>query len=108
MALTREFRQTVQARVRRDAAYRRALLTEAVNELLAGELGSGKSLLRDYVNATLGFEALGKELGRSSKSLQRMLGPAGNPTAENLFAILRVLQEQEGQQLKVRLKSEAA
>ncbi|WP_422126406.1 DNA-binding protein [Thioalkalivibrio sulfidiphilus] len=108
MALTREFRQTVQARVRRDAAYRRALLTEAVDELLAGELGSGKSLLRDYVNATLGFEALGKELGRSSKSLQRMLGPAGNPTAENLFAILRVLQEQEGRQLKVRLKSEAA
>ncbi|ACL73201.1 DNA-binding protein [Thioalkalivibrio sulfidiphilus] len=108
MALTREFRQTVQARVRRDAAYRRALLTEAVDELLAGELGSGKSLLRDYVNATLGFEALGKELGRSSKSLQRMLGPAGNPTAENLFAILRALQEQEGRQLKVRLKSEAA
>jgi len=108
MALPREFRQTVQARVRRDAAYRRALLTEAVDELLAGELGSGKSLLRDYVNATLGFEALGKELGRSSKSLQRMLGPAGNPTAENLFAILRALQEQEGRQLKVRLKSEAA
>ena len=108
MALTREFRQTVQARVRRDAVYRRALLTEAVNELLAGELGSGKSLLRDYVNATLGFEALGRELGRSPKSLQRMLGPAGNPTAENLFAILRVLQEQEGRQLKVRLKSEAA
>lgn len=108
MALTREFRETVQARVQRDAAYRRALLTEAVNELLAGELGSGKALLRDYVNATLGFEALGRELCRPSKSLQRMLGPAGNPTAENLFAILRVLQEQEGRQLKVRLKSEAA
>jgi DNA-binding phage protein len=108
MALTREFKETVQARASRDAAFRRALLTEAVNELLAGELQAGKAMLRDYVNATVGFEALAEELGKSSKSLQRMLGAAGNPTAENLLGMLKVLQEREAVQIKVRVTREAA
>lgn len=108
MALTKEFRETVQARVSRDATYRRALLGEAVNELLAGELQAGKALLRDYINATIGFVALADELGKSSKSLQRMLGPSGNPTAENLLTLLKVLQEHESVQIKVKLTREAA
>ena len=73
MALTRDFRETVQARVARDASYRRALLAEAVNELLAGELRVGKSILRDYVNATIGFEGLAAEIGKSSKLIQKLL-----------------------------------
>lgn len=108
MVLTRVFRETIQARARSDARFRRALLTEAVNELLAGDLASGKAMLRDYVNATLGFEALADELGRSSKSLQRMLGPNGNPTAENLLTILKVLQEHETVQLEVKCSQSAA
>src|SRR5512139_3818821 len=108
MALTKEFRETVQARVARDATYRRALLGEAVNELLAGELQVGKALLRDYINATIGFAVLADELGKSSKSLQRMLGPSGNPTAENLLTLLKVLQEHESVQIKVKLTREAA
>lgn len=101
--LTRQFRETVHARAQRDARFRRALLTEAVNELLAGDLAAGKALLRDYINATLGFERLGAEVERSSKSLQRMLGPSGNPTAGNLIAILKALQAYEGVILTVRL-----
>jgi len=108
MALTRDFRDTVQACVARDATYRRALLAEAVNELLAGELQVGKSILRDYVNATIGFEGLAGQLGKSSKSLQRMLSSSGNPTAENLLAILKVLQEHEAVQIKVSVTGEAA
>ena len=103
MALTRDFRETVQARVARDASYRRALLAEAVNELLAGELRVGKSILRDYVNATIGFEGLAAEIGKSSKSLQRMLSSSGNPTAENLLAILKVLQEHEAGQIRGKI-----
>lgn len=102
-ALTRDFREPVQARVAGDVTYRHALLAEAVNELLAGELQVGKSVLRDYVNATIGFEALAAELGKPSKSLQRMLGASGNPTAENLIAILKVLQERELVQIKVKV-----
>jgi DNA-binding phage protein len=108
VVLTREFRETVQARAQRDTRFRRALLTEAVNELLAGDMAAGKALLRDYINATLGFERLGSEVGRSSKSLQRMLGPSGNPTAENLLAILKALQAYEEVTITVRLGRDAA
>lgn len=96
MALTRDFRLTVKARAERDAEFRAGLLTEAVNLLLAGETTPGKSLLRTYVNATVGFEALAKEVGISSKSLMRMLSDKGNPRAEHLFAVIRALQQQTG------------
>ena len=69
------------------------MLSEAINELLAGDVDTGRAMLRDYVNATITFEGLARETGKPSKSLQRMLGPRGNPTAESLFAIIRVLQE---------------
>jgi hypothetical protein len=55
MALTRDFRETVQARVKRDAAFRKALLSEAIESLLSGEVALGKELLRDYINAASGF-----------------------------------------------------
>ena len=108
MALTRHFRETIQARAQRDTRFRRALLAEAVNEILSGDLGAGKALLRDYVNATIGFEQLSSEVERPVKSLQRMLGPSGNPTAENLVAILKVLQEHESVQIRVKLNKDAA
>lgn len=108
MPLTREFRQTIQARAQRDARYRVAMLTEAVGSFLAGEMEVGKAILRDYVNATIGFESLAVALNKNSKSLQRMLGPHGNPTAENIFGILRVLQERESVHLSVKSSRDAA
>src|SRR6478736_4078090 len=78
MPLTREFKVTVKARAERDAAFREALLTEAVELLLAGEVETGKAILRDYINATIGFERLAKKTGTPPKSLMRMLSPTGN------------------------------
>lgn len=101
MALTREFRQTVQARVRRDPSYAKALLSEAVQAMLDGELDVGKSLARDYINASIGFEELGRRLAVSPKSLMRMFSTNGNPQASNLFAVLDVLQADAGIALKV-------
>lgn len=101
MALTRAFRDTVLARVQRDPAFRDALLTEGVNALLAGEVEAGKSILRDYIKATVGFEALAATTGAPSKSLMRMFGPRGNPTAGNLFAVIRALQRASGVTLEV-------
>lgn len=95
MAITRKFRETILARAQGNARFRAAMLTEAINELFAGDLATGKAMLRDYVNATITFERLAKETGIPAKSLQRMLGPRGNPTAESLFAIIKVLQESE-------------
>lgn len=101
MALTREFRETVKARATVDADFRAALLSEAVELLLAGDLEGGKLVLRDYINATIGFDDLAAQLGKSPKSLMRMVGPAGNPTAENLFGVISRLQEATGVQLSV-------
>ncbi len=102
MPLTRDFIVTSRERLERDPAFRAALLEEGVQCLLAGEVDVGKSFLRDYVNATIGFQELGGLTGKSPKSLMRMLGPNGNPQARNLFEIISCLQEREGLRLTVQ------
>jgi DNA-binding phage protein len=94
MALTKKFKETVCARVRCDAAFRRELLREAVESFLQGDVETGKAMLRDYINATIGFQELAAVTNHSPKSLMRMLGPSGNPQAKNLFEILSALQVQ--------------
>ena len=101
MALTREFKELVQRRVTRDPAFRDALLREGVDTLLAGDVDTGKAILRDYIKATVGFEKLGEATGTPTKSLIRMLGPRGNPQARNLFGIIGYLQKQAGIELHV-------
>lgn len=101
MKNTRSFRETVQSDIKKDAEFRRALLSEAVACMVSGDLETGKSVLREYVNGTVGFLKLGSALGRSPKSLMRMLSPAGNPQARNLFEIVAYLQKIEGAVLKV-------
>jgi hypothetical protein len=108
MPLTRSFKETVQARAHHDAAFCAALLREGVDALLSGELGAGKAILRDYINATMGFEALGAATGTPPKSLLRMFGPRGNPQASNLFAVLDHLQQQAGVRLRTRPEAHAS
>lgn len=103
MALTRDFKETVRARVQRDSAFRKALLIEGVEAFLGGDVDTGKAVLRDCINATVGFGELAKAVKRSPKSLMRMLGPDGNPQAQNLFEIIAFLQREEGVHLRVRL-----
>ena len=102
MPLTRDFRETIRERLQRDPGFREALLEEGVKCLLSGEVDVGKSVLRDYVSATIGFQELGGMTHKSPKSLMRMLGPSGNPQARNLFEIIGCLQEREGVHLEVR------
>jgi len=102
MALTRDFRETVQARVKRDAAFRKGLLSEAIESLLSGEVSLGKELLRDYINATVGFPKLAARTKIHVKTLHQMFGPNGNPTARNLFEIVAYLQHAEGVRFEVR------
>ncbi|WP_407528903.1 DNA-binding protein [Methylobacterium oryzisoli] len=101
MALTRSFGDTVRARVARDPAFRDALLTEAVEQFLGGDIDLGRAVLRDYIAATIGFERLASETGTSSRSLQRVLGPHGNPSARTLFALLQAVQQISGVRLAV-------
>ena len=102
MTLTRDFKETVKARIEHDEAFREALLREGVECLLSGDVDTGKAVLRDYINATIGFENLGEITNTSPKSLMRMFGPKGNPQAKNLFAVISHLQTQSGIHLEVR------
>ncbi len=102
MPLTRDLRETIRERLQRDPEFCEALLAEGVKCLLSGEMDVGKSVLRDYVNATIGFQELGGIVHKSPKSLMRMLSPSGNPQARNLFEIIGCLQECAGVHLEVR------
>jgi DNA-binding phage protein len=108
MALTRDFRETIQARVRRDRAFRKQLLREGVESFLSGDVETGKTVLRDYINATIGFTELAEVTHHSPKSLMRMLGPSGNPQARNLFEIVQYLQRHEGIRFKLRTAAAGA
>ncbi len=101
MALTKSFKALVQSRVAKDPAFGAALLREGIDTMLAGDIETGKAILRDYIKATVGFEKLGEATGAPSKSLIRMFGPRGNPQARNLFSVLGYLQKQAGIELHV-------
>ena len=104
MAITRDFKETIQARALKDPEFRKGLLAESVENMLEGDIETGKSLMRDYINATLGFEKLASMINKSPKSLMRMLSAKGNPTAQNLFVLLRILTQQENVQLQVNTR----
>jgi DNA-binding phage protein len=102
--LTHDFKETIRLRAERDPDFRRALLREAVESIINGDLSTGKAVLRDYVNATVGFSELERRTEIPSKSLMRMLGPKGSPSAANLTRILTALQENEGVHFELALK----
>lgn len=107
MPITRKFRDTILIRAKSDSEFRRLLLTEAVNELLTGDLEAGKAILHDYINATITFQKLAAKMKKPSKSIHRMLGTKGNPTAENILEIIKILQAHEHLTLQVRAKRAA-
>ena len=100
---TRNFRELVQKQVADDPAFAIALLREGIETLLAGDLETGKAILRDYIKATIGFERLGEEMGAPPKSLIRMFGPRGNPQARNIFGVIAYLLKRAKRQPRVRL-----
>ena len=101
MALTRDFKETIRARVARDPKFRKELLREGVECMLSGDIATAKTILRDYINATVGFTEVSEATHIPSKSLMRMLGPKGNPRASNLLAVLGNLQRVSGVHLAV-------
>ena len=103
MGLTRDFQQTIGERVRRDKRFARSLLDEAATLFLNGEPEAARLLLRDLVNATVGFETLAELTNKPAKSLHRMLSKHGNPSMDNLAVIFDAVR----QRLKVELKAQA-
>jgi len=105
---TRKFSDTIKDDLETNAEFRGALLSEAMACMVSGDVETGKVVLREYVNGTIGFLKLGAALGRSPKSLMRMLSPQGNPQARNLFEMVAYLQKAEGTVLHVHATNEAA
>jgi DNA-binding phage protein len=108
MVLTRSFKDHITAKIESDPEFRQALFREAVQTLLSGDADTARTVLRDYINATIGFAALAKATGTPPKSLMRMFGPRGNPTAANLSGVIRALQKKTGVHLEVRAIASAA
>jgi hypothetical protein len=101
MARTKSFKDLVQLHVKRDRKFAEALLCEGVDAMLSGDVDAGKTILRDYIKATVGFEKLGEAIDTPPKSLIRMFGPRGNPQAKNLFSVIGYLQRRAGVRLHI-------
>ena len=101
MAKTKSFKDLVQGRVKADKKFAEALLREGIDAMLSGDVDTGKTILRDYIKATVGFEKLGEATGAPPKSLIRMFGPRGNPQARNLFNVIGYLQKRAGLQFHI-------
>jgi DNA-binding phage protein len=102
MPLTADFRATFVELAKRDPKFRRGLLTDAVEDILNGDVDIGRAKLRVVVNATIGFAGLAKATGKNPKSLMNTLANGHNPTSANFLAIIRALSERENVRLAVR------
>jgi DNA-binding phage protein len=91
MTLTRDFHETIVARAHCDPKFARALLDEAATLFVNGEPELAKTVLRNLVNATVGFEALAQAIDKPPKSVHRVLSSLGNPTMSNLAAIFSTI-----------------
>ena len=104
MPLTRDFKATIVERAQNDPEFRIGLLTEALECLLNDETDVAKSLLRDYVNATIGFQELALMVEKEPSSLMRMLSPKGNPSIANMSQVIAAVRQHEGIELHVKAK----
>src|ERR1041385_6680537 len=96
MITTRDYRETIIARIKRQPEFARALFAEAMSALLDGETAEGLSMLRDLVHAEITFKELARQTGLGEKTLHRMLNRSGNPTARNLGVIVKRIAEDLG------------
>jgi DNA-binding phage protein len=104
MPLTIDFRETIRERVQRDAVFQRGFLQEAIELMLSGDVKTGQKIIRNYINATVGFRDLAEQIHIPEKSLMRMFGPKGNPSSQNLFGVIAKQAKTEGVQFQLKAK----
>lgn len=97
------YNQMIKDMVKERPEFASEMLEDAINSILAGELDDGRLLLRQYVNATIGFQALAKATGKIDRALMRSLSKSGNPTASNLFEIVRACADAQGVTVAARV-----
>jgi len=84
------------------------MLDEAATLFLNGEPETARVILRNLVNATVGFEELAMVTAKPSKSLHRMLSARGNPSMDNLAAILSAVRRKLKVAIEVRTVDQAS
>ena len=87
-----------------DIKMRLRVLQQATSLLLQGEPHTAKLLLRDLVNASIGFEQLARDIDKPPKSLHRMLSAAGNPTLSHVSAMLAAIAAHLGVEIEAKVK----
>lgn len=105
MSITRNFQESIAEKSQQDSKFAEALFDEAISLLLEGETKTARLILRDLVNATIGFEKLADKIALPSKSLHRMLSAAGNPTMNNIALILTALRQELKVDIEVKVLS---
>lgn len=103
MALTRLYKETVLARIKRDRKFARVFFAGAIEMLLEGETEEALSRLRDLVHAEITFKELARQTGLGEKTLHRMLNRNGNPTARNLGVIVKSIAGDSGITARVEM-----
>ena len=96
MGQLRPVSETILKRAKEDPDFRAALLAEAIELLAENDVQTAKSIIRNYVLASIGFEALAKQIDKKPESIKRMLSEKGNPTLKNMAALLSSLKQHEG------------
>jgi DNA-binding phage protein len=79
-------------------------LRGAVECLPAGDVDTGKAVVRDYIDGAFGFEKLNRSTHTSSRSPMRMFGPTGNPRVRTLLDVLVQLRHAGGLRFELSLK----
>ncbi|NJM43838.1 MAG: hypothetical protein HC858_07425 [Brachymonas sp.] len=102
MALTRSFKETVQAHVRHDRKFAEALFKEAIGTMLEGDVDTGKEILRDYINNTRSVDmrlylcekpAQGADLAKHVGCSQRSNGSYSGSNAAVSWCIGHLLEQ---------------
>ena len=91
--ITSDYTKTVQYRLNIDPEFAAHLFDEAIALFLNNEPDTARLMLRELVNATVGFEDLAEKIQKPSKSLHRMLSLNGNPTMDNFTKIIAELRK---------------
>ena len=95
MPLSRDFKKLIVARADNDPDFRKGLIIEAINMILSGEITAGRLMLRDYINATGAMDDICEQLNKHKSSINRMLGPSGNPTLESIVPVIKACSDRE-------------
>ena len=99
------FDDIVKESAQQDPVFRAMLLPDTIDLLLGGEVRVGKISLRQCIYSTIGYEKLGELMGKAPDDIKRMCHPDYDTSVNDLFEIIKHIQQHEGIRLEVKICS---